>query len=109
MTKRTIRLSGLFAVTALLLGLALAPALAKERTARFAIANMTCASCPFIVKRAMEGVDGVRSVSVSFEKKEAVVVYDDAHTDPKAIAEASTRHGYPARLVEEDAPSPDRT
>ncbi len=105
MTKGKTRFSGLLAMTALLLGLALSPALARERTARFAIANMTCASCPVIVKRAMAGVDGVRSVSVSFEKKEAVVVYDDARTNPKTIAEASTRHGYPARLVAEDAPS----
>ncbi len=108
MTKRMAKLSQMLVLAGILTGLVLAPALAKERQARFAIANMTCASCPIIVKRAMESVDGVQSVSVSFEKKEAVVVYDDARTNPKAIAEASTKHGYPAQPVADDSAAQER-
>ncbi len=108
MTKRIAKMAQILVLAGLLIGLALAPALAKERKARFAIANMTCASCPVIVKRAMESVDGVMSVSVSYEEKEAVVTYDDTRTSPEAIAEASTKHGYPARIVEDNSSKIDK-
>ncbi len=69
---------------------------ASVRTATFAIANMTCALCPVTVRRAMEGVSGVRSVRVDFEAKTATVVFDPMQTNPAAIAAASTNAGYPA-------------
>lgn len=70
-----------------------------ERRATFAIQNMTCALCPVTVRRAMESVDGVKSVSVDFEAKSAAVVFDPSRTSVTAIAAASTNAGYPARAV----------
>lgn len=70
--------------------------LSKDHTTTFSIRNMTCALCPITVKTAMEGVDGVRSVSVDFEEKTATVVFDPAITNAGAIADASTNAGYPA-------------
>jgi mercuric ion binding protein len=74
-------------------------ATAHSRSATFAVANMTCATCPITVKTAMQKVPGVQSVNVSFEKKTAVVVFDPSRVKPEAIAAASTGVGFPARLV----------
>ncbi|EKS26821.1 MULTISPECIES: heavy-metal-associated domain-containing protein [Nitrobacteraceae] len=73
-------------------------AFAGERTITFAVDNMTCASCPYIVKTSMAVVPGVANVTVSFEAKTATVTFDDAKTNPDAIAAASTNAGYPAHL-----------
>ena len=89
-------------------GLLLAPAIsplaahaapaqaAAVQTTTFSIENMTCALCPVTVKKAMEGVEGVRSVEVDFDTKTATVVFDPAVTNADAIAAASTNAGYPA-------------
>ena len=71
-------------------------AVAGERTITFAVDNMTCASCPYIVKHSMASVPGVATVAVSFAAKTAIVTFDDAKTNPDAIAAASTNAGYPA-------------
>lgn len=75
------------------------PAFAAEQTVTFAVENMTCASCPYIVKQSMAAVPGVVRVDVSFEAKTATVTFDDANASPGAIAAASTNAGYPARLA----------
>ena len=69
---------------------------ADSQSATFAIENMTCALCPVTVRKAMESVSGVKSVSVDFENKTATVLFDPAVTDRAAIAAASTNAGYPA-------------
>jgi periplasmic mercuric ion binding protein len=71
-------------------------AFAAERTVTFAVDNMTCASCPYIVKTAMSEVPGVVEVTISFEAKTATVAFDDEKTSPDAIATASMNAGYPA-------------
>lgn len=72
-----------------------------ERQATFAIENMTCATCPITVRRAMSRVDGVKSVSVDFDAKTASVVFDPSKTTVAIIAAASTNAGYPARVSED--------
>jgi periplasmic mercuric ion binding protein len=74
---------------------------AGERTITFAVDNMTCASCPYIVKSSMEGVFGVAKVAVSFRAKTATVIFDDAKTNPDAIAAASMNAGYPAHPMKQ--------
>jgi mercuric ion binding protein len=71
-------------------------ALAAERTVTFAIDNMTCASCPYIVKTSMAAVPGVEKVTVSFQANTATVTFDDARTNAGTIAAASMNAGYPA-------------
>jgi len=71
-------------------------ALAGERTVTFAVDNMTCASCPYIVKSSMAAVPGVAKVAVSFKARTATVTFDDAKTNPDTIATASMNAGYPA-------------
>lgn len=69
---------------------------AAEQQQIFAIENMTCALCPVTVKKAMEGVPGVKSVVINFEAKTATVTFDATATTIKSIAAASTNAGYPA-------------
>ena len=74
-------------------------ATAHTQTAIFAVANMTCATCPITVRTAMQRVPGVQSVNVSFERKTAVVVFDPSRVKSAAIAAASAEGGFPATLV----------
>jgi mercuric ion binding protein len=74
---------------------------AGERTVTFAVDNMTCASCPYIVKSSMAAVPGVANVAVSFQAKTATVTFDDTKTNPAAIATASMNAGYPAHPVQQ--------
>lgn len=73
---------------------------AAERTVTLAVDNMTCVSCPYIVREAMAAVPGVRQVEVSFAQKAAVVTFDDAMTTAEAVAAASAHAGFPARLTD---------
>jgi periplasmic mercuric ion binding protein len=89
-------------VFALIAAVMVAPAApAAERTVTFAVENMTCASCPYIVKSSMAAVPGVAKVEVSFQAKTATVTFDDTKTNPNAIATASLNAGYPARPVQQ--------
>lgn len=90
-------LLGVFALAGSLL--AASAAMAAERTVTFAVENMYCAACPYIVQTSMTAVPGVAKVDVSFEKKSAVVTFDDAKTTTDAIGAASTDAGYPAHVV----------
>ena len=78
---------------------AAAQSLATEQTVTFTVENMTCALCPVTVKRAMEGVAGVRAVEIDFAARTATVLFDTASTSAEAIAAASANADYPA-LVE---------
>ncbi len=69
---------------------------AAVQTAIFNVDNMTCALCGIIVKTALQGVEGVRSVEIDFGAKTATVVFDPSVTTTEAIATASTNAGYPA-------------
>jgi periplasmic mercuric ion binding protein len=72
---------------------------ANEQTQLFKVEKMTCAACPITVKKAIKRVDGVKSVSVDFDAKTAVVVFDPSITNVDEIAAASTDVGYPATPI----------
>ncbi|WP_137935284.1 cation transporter [Mesorhizobium comanense] len=89
-------------VLALIGSVIVAPAAwAGERTVTFAVDNMTCASCPYIVKSSMAAVPGVAKVAVSFEAKTATVTFDDTKTNPGVIAAASMNAGYPVHPTQQ--------
>lgn len=73
-------------------------AFAAPRTVTLEVPTMTCATCPITVKAALSKVDGVLEAKVTWEPKEAVVTYDDARTDVKALTEATKNAGYPSRI-----------
>ena len=70
-----------------------------ERLVRLQVDNMYCASCPYIVRQALERTPGVTKASVMFREKLAVVRYDPGKTDVAALVSATTRIGFPSRLA----------
>ncbi len=72
---------------------------AAEKTVTLAVSNMYCASCPYIVKKALTGIAGVKKAEVSFQNKTAVVTFDDSLTNVPVMTEATKNAGYPSRAV----------
>ncbi len=73
-------------------------ATATERRVTLQVDNMYCASCPYIVKKSLAAVPGVKGVSVSFRDKTAVVTFDSARTDVAALTDATFEMGYPSEV-----------
>ncbi len=74
------------------------PVWAGTQTATLSVPGMTCAACPITVKKALTKVEGVSKVDVTFDKREAVVTFDDATTNVQALTEATANAGYPATV-----------
>lgn len=74
------------------------PAWAATKTVTLSVPGMTCAACPITVKQALSKVDGVQKAEVSFEKLEAVVMFDDAKTNVAALTKATENAGYPSTV-----------
>jgi len=84
-----------FAALAATLG---APAWAATSTVTLSVPGMTCAACPITVKTALSRVAGVERAEVRFDRREAVVSFDDARTDVDALIRATENAGYPATV-----------
>ncbi len=69
-------------------------AAAAERTVTLEVDNMYCASCPYIVKRSLAAVPGVKDVAVSFRYKTAIVTFDSTRTNVAALTDATFEIGY---------------
>lgn len=74
------------------------PAWAGSKTITLNVSNMTCVTCPLTVKLALTKVEGVSKAAVDFDKKEAVVTFDDAKTNVAALIKATTDAGYPSAV-----------
>ncbi len=74
------------------------PAWAATKTVSLSVPRMTCAACPITVKTALSKVAGVEKVQVSFEKRQAVVTFDDAKTTVGALTKATAGAGYPSTV-----------
>ena len=81
-----------------LMGALSSPAWAATKTVTLAVPGMTCAACPITVKTALAKVVGVERTDVSYEKREAVVTYDDAKTTVAALTKATAGAGYPSTV-----------
>lgn len=75
-----------------------APAWAATKTVTLSVPGMTCAACPITVKKALTKVDGVQKAEVSYEKREAVVTFDDAKTNADTLTKATANAGYPSSV-----------
>jgi mercuric ion binding protein len=83
------------------------PALAADQTVTLKVDNMTCASCPYMVKTALKKVKGVSDIKVSLATKLAVVKFDDAKTNIEALTDATFEAGFPSKLNQSPAPQMD--
>ena len=75
-----------------------APAWAATKTVTLSVPGMTCAACAITVKTALSKVAGVEKAEVSFEKREAVVTFDEAKTNADALTKATANAGYPSSV-----------
>jgi Cu+-exporting ATPase len=62
------------------------------------VPGVTCGSCEGRIREALEARPGVAAVAVDLARKTVTVEYVAGSDDPKALADAVTRSGYPARF-----------
>ena len=74
---------------------------AAPRTTTLSVPGMTCAACPFTVRKALSRVGGVSHVAVNYEKKQATVSFDDTRTSVDAQTRATADAGYPSTVIQE--------
>ena len=84
--------------TILVLAAVAAPIWAATQTVTLSVPGMTCAACPITVKTALSKVEGVSKADVTFEKREAVVTFDDAKTNVQKLTKATEDAGYPSSV-----------
>jgi periplasmic mercuric ion binding protein len=72
---------------------------APPQTATLAVENVTCGTCPIVVKKALEKVPGVRATAVDFDKKTATVTFDPDQATTARLTQATTQAGFPSKLI----------
>jgi mercuric ion binding protein len=95
-TNQEFTMKKLFA--ALTLGAVLAPVWAATQTVTLSVPGMTCSTCPITVKKAISKIEGVSKTDVSFDKREAIVTFDDAKTSVQTLTKATEDAGYPSSV-----------
>lgn len=88
-----------FSCLVILLPTLLSPAWAAPRTVTLSVPGMTCSACPITVKLALTKTVGVSRATVSDEKRQATVVFDDTQTNVAALTRATRDAGYPSTVV----------
>ena len=85
------------ASSVVLSALLVAPAVfAAQKTVTLDVTGMNCAACPITVKKSLTKVAGVSRADVNYEKRQAVVTFDDAQTTLDKLTRATTDAGYPS-------------
>ncbi len=87
-------------LTAILLAVLTIPVWAASKTVTLSVPTMDCPVCPITVKKALTKVAGVSQTVVNFDKRQAVVTFDDTKTSIDALTHATEDAGYPSVLVE---------
>lgn len=91
-------------IVAVLLSLSLsAPAFAATQRVTLSVPGMTCGACPITVRTALKRVPGVEHVAIAEAKKEVVVTFDNAKTNPQVLMRATRDAGYASHLVQRGA------
>ena len=74
------------------------PTWAATSTVTLTVPGMTCAACPITVKMAITKVEGVQKVDVSYEKRTAIVTFDDTKASVQQLTKATEDAGYPSSV-----------
>jgi mercuric ion binding protein len=72
---------------------------APPNTVTLAVENMTCGTCPIVVRKALERVPGVSSTTIDFDKKTATVTFDPDKATLARLTQATTEAGFPSKLI----------
>jgi len=83
----------------ILVAILAAPAWAAPKTVTLSVPGMTCAACPITVKTALTKTPGVSQANVNYEKRQAIVIFDDAKTSTAALTRATADAGFPSQVV----------
>ena len=83
---------------AALVAIPVATLAATQKTVTLEVQNMSCGTCPIVVKKSLEKVAGVDVVKVDFAKKTATVTYDPVKAQPEALTMATTNAGFPSTV-----------
>jgi mercuric ion binding protein len=75
-------------------------AFAAPKTVTLSVPSMNCSACPITVSTALQRVDGVEKVAVTYEPKEVVVTFDDAKTTVDKLRAATANAGFPSLIKE---------
>ena len=76
------------------------PVWAASRTVTLSVPSMDCPVCPITVKKALANVIGVSNATVNFDKRQAIVTFEDTKTNVDALTNATRNAGYPSVLSE---------
>lgn len=68
-------------------------------TTTLKVSGMTCGHCVRTVTEALEGVDGVKDAQVDLQTGSARIDYDEAQTNPDALASVVIDEGYTAETT----------
>ena len=74
------------------------PAQAATQTVTLAVPSMDCPVCPITIKKALTKVPGVSDAKVDFDKRQAVVTFDDAKATAQQLTQATGNAGYPSSV-----------
>ncbi|MCX7074453.1 MAG: heavy metal-associated domain-containing protein [Methylococcales bacterium] len=72
---------------------------AAEQSVMLSISGMPCAVCPVTIKKSLQKVEGVKTVSVSYENKTVAIVFNDQIASIEKLLKAAENSGYPAILI----------
>lgn len=73
------------------------PAIAgTSQTLTLDVQNMSCATCPITVKKALQRVPGVTDVKIDYERKMATVQLDSDKASVTMLTKATTDAGFPS-------------
>lgn len=72
---------------------------AAPKTVTLSVPGMDCPVCPITIKKSLGKVPGVEQATVNYEKRQAVVRFDDSKTTVEALTRATKDVGYPSTLV----------
>ena len=90
------RITSLFVGVVLVLTLGVMTAAAFTKTVTIKVAGMKCAKCSASVSKALKATEGVEDATVSSEKGEAVIKYDDQKLNEAKLREVINSTGFKA-------------
>lgn len=71
---------------------------AAQQIVTLDVPGMTCSTCPITVKKAVMKVDGVQEAKINYERREAVVIFEDSTASIEKIQLATADSGYPSTV-----------
>ena len=84
-------------ILSLMLALSAVSLSAATKKSTIKIDGMKCSKCSGSVAKALKATDGVESVEISVEKKEAVIQYDDEKVTEAKLREVINSTGFTAQ------------